>query len=61
MAKRTKADAARPLGIARTILSKFIDHGQLSATPDGLIDETSIRHSLRRRYGLVSNHQREKR
>ena len=40
MARRTKADAARQLGIARTTLSKLMDQGRVSATPEGLIDET---------------------
>jgi hypothetical protein len=38
MATLTKAEAARQLGISRTTLYKLIDHGQLSATPEGLID-----------------------
>src|SRR5262249_10085364 len=42
MAKLTKLDAARQLGISRTTLYKLIDQGRLSATPDGLIDETEL-------------------
>src|SRR5262245_35686270 len=42
MAKLTKLDAARQLGISRTTLYKLIDHGRLSATPDGMIDETEL-------------------
>src|SRR5712691_2365099 len=37
MAKLTKADAARQLGIARSTLYKLIDQGKVSPTPDGLI------------------------
>lgn len=42
MAKLTKADAARQLGISRTTLYKLIDQGRVSATPDGLIDQTEL-------------------
>jgi Helix-turn-helix domain len=42
MAKLTKADAARQLGISRTTLYKLIDQGKLSATPDGLIDTAEL-------------------
>jgi len=42
MALLTKLDAARQLGISRTTLYKLIDQGRLSATPDGLIDETEL-------------------
>jgi len=42
MAKLTKRDAARQLGISRTTLYKLIDQGRLSATPDGMIDETEL-------------------
>lgn len=42
MATLTKLDAARQLGISRTTLYKLIDQGRLSATPDGLIDETEL-------------------
>jgi hypothetical protein len=42
MAKLTKADAARQLGISRTTLYKLIDQGKVSATPDGLIDQTEL-------------------
>jgi hypothetical protein len=42
MAKLTKADAARQLGISRTTLYKLIDQGKVSATPEGLIDQTEL-------------------
>ena len=42
MAKLTKADAARQLGISRTTLYKLIDQGKVSATPDGLIDQAEL-------------------
>ncbi len=42
MARLTKADAARQLGIARSTLYKLLDQGTLSATPDGLIDSTEL-------------------
>jgi transposase-like protein len=45
MARRTKADAARQLGISRTTLYKLIDQGSVSATPDGLIDDTELVHA----------------
>jgi hypothetical protein len=39
MARLTKADAARQLGIARSTLYKLIDQGKVSPSPDGLIDQ----------------------
>jgi hypothetical protein len=42
MARLTKADAARQLGIARSTLYKLIDQGKVSPTPDGLIDEAEL-------------------
>jgi hypothetical protein len=45
MARLTKADAARQLGIFRTTLYKLIDQGRVSATPDGLIDDTELVHA----------------
>ena len=42
MARLTKADAARQLGISRTTLYKLIDQGKVSATPDGMIDQTEL-------------------
>jgi hypothetical protein len=42
MAKLTKADAARQLGIARSTLYKLIDQGKVSPTPDGLIDQAEL-------------------
>ena len=42
MARLTKADAARQLGIARSTLYKLIDQGKLSPTPDGLIDQAEL-------------------
>jgi hypothetical protein len=42
VAKLTKADAARQLGISRTTLYKLIDQGRVSATPDGMIDQTEL-------------------
>jgi transposase-like protein len=42
MARLSKADAARQLGISRTTLYKLIDQGKVSATPDGLIDQTEL-------------------
>ena len=42
MARLTKADAARQLGIARATLYKLIAQGKVSPTPDGLIDQTEL-------------------
>src|SRR5205823_2411606 len=42
MARLTKADAARQLGIARSTLYKLIGQGKLSPTPDGLIDQAAL-------------------
>ena len=42
MARLTKTEATRQLGISRTTLYKLIDQGKVSATPDGLIDETEL-------------------
>jgi hypothetical protein len=42
MAKLTKADAARQLGIARSTLYKLIDQGKVSPTPDGLVDQAEL-------------------
>ena len=42
MAKLTKAEAARQLGIARSTLYKIIAQGKVSATPDGMIDQTEL-------------------
>ena len=42
MAKLTKADAARQLGIAHSTLSKLIDQGKVSPTADGLIDQAEL-------------------
>jgi hypothetical protein len=42
MARLTKTDAARQLGIARSTLYKLIDQGKLSATPEGLIDQAEL-------------------
>jgi hypothetical protein len=42
MARLTKTDAARQLGIARSTLYKLIDQGALSPTADGLIDSTEL-------------------
>src|SRR5712691_7326159 len=42
MARLTKADAARQLGISRTTLYKLIDQGKVSPTPDGLIDDAEL-------------------
>jgi DNA-binding XRE family transcriptional regulator len=42
MAKLTKADAARQLGIARSTLYKLIEQGKVSPTPDGLIDQAEL-------------------
>jgi Helix-turn-helix domain len=42
MARLTKAEAARQLGISRTTLYKLIDQGKISPTPDGLIDTAEL-------------------
>lgn len=42
MARLTKANAARQLGISRTTLYKLIAQGKVSATPDGLIDTAEL-------------------
>ena len=42
MARLTKADAARQLGISRTTLYKLLDQGKLSATAEGLIDTAEL-------------------
>jgi hypothetical protein len=42
MAKLTKADAARHLGIARSTLYKLINQGKVSPTPDGLVDQAEL-------------------
>ncbi len=42
MARLTKADAARQLGIARATLYKLISQGKVSPTPDGLIDQAEL-------------------
>ena len=42
MARLTKADAARQLGIARSTLYKLIDQGKVSPSPDGLIDQAEL-------------------
>ena len=42
MARLTKADAARQLGIARATLYKLIAQGKVSPTPDGLIDQAEL-------------------
>jgi DNA-binding XRE family transcriptional regulator len=42
MAKLTKADAARQLGISRTTLYKLIEQGKVSPTADGLIDAAEL-------------------
>jgi hypothetical protein len=42
MARLTKTDAARQLGIARATLYKLISQGKVSPTPEGLIDQTEL-------------------
>jgi hypothetical protein len=42
MARLSKTEAARQLGIARSTLYKLIDQGKLSPTPDGLIDQAEL-------------------
>ena len=42
MARRTKAEAARQLGIARSALYKLIDQGKLSPASDGFIDQAAL-------------------
>jgi len=42
MARLTKTEAARQLGIARSTLYKLIDQGKVSPTPDGLIDQAEL-------------------
>jgi hypothetical protein len=42
MAKLSKTQAARQLGIARATLYKLIAQGKVSPTPDGLIDQAEL-------------------
>jgi hypothetical protein len=42
MARLTKADAARQMGISRTTLYKFIHEGTVSVHPDGTIDTAEL-------------------
>jgi excisionase family DNA binding protein len=42
MAKLTKAEAARQMGISRTTLYKLIHAGTLSVHPDGTIDTAEL-------------------
>jgi transposase-like protein len=42
MARLSKSEAARQLGISRTTLYRLIEHGRLSPTPRGHIDETEL-------------------
>jgi hypothetical protein len=42
MARLSKTDAARQLGIARATLYKLIAQGKVSPTPDGLIDQAEL-------------------
>src|SRR5262245_42452419 len=42
MARLSKAQAARSLGIARSTLYKLIEQGKLSPTPDGMIDQAEL-------------------
>ena len=42
MARLTKTEAARQLGIARSTLYKLIDQGAISPTADGMIDSTEL-------------------
>jgi len=42
MARLTKTDAARQLGIARSTLYKLIDQGKVSPTPDGMLDQAEL-------------------
>ena len=42
MARLSKSEAARQLGISRTTLYRLIAHGRLSPAPNGLIDDTEL-------------------
>jgi hypothetical protein len=42
MAKLTKAEAARQMGISRTTLYKFIHEGKVSVHPDGTVDTAEL-------------------
>jgi hypothetical protein len=42
MARLTKTEAARQLGIARATLYKLIAQGKVSPTPDGLLDQAEL-------------------
>src|SRR5262245_29482441 len=42
MARLSKAQAARSLGIARSTLYKLIEQGKLSPSPDGMIDQAEL-------------------
>ena len=65
MARLTKTEAARQLGISRTTLYCLIDHGVLSQTPQGQIDETELVRvapyvdAIKERIGTSSNSDQE--
>jgi transposase-like protein len=42
MARLSKSEAARQLGISRTTLYRLIEHGMLSPSPNGRIDDTEL-------------------
>jgi hypothetical protein len=42
MARHSKSEAARQLGISRTTLYRLIEHGLLSPAPNGHIDDTEL-------------------
>jgi excisionase family DNA binding protein len=42
MARLSKSEAARQLGISRTTLYRLIEHGRLSPAPNGRIDDTEL-------------------
>jgi len=66
MARLTKTEAARQLGISRTTLYRLIEHGVLSPAPHGRIDDTELVRvapyvdAIKERIGTSSNSDQER-